>query len=119
MTMKQILLAILVGIVSIGASFIDTDYEEELNGVSQHRIVSNDYCKYSEVKVQPFREITNSSLRSFLLDKLGLIANTDCVQSYQVKTKDDSSPFYVFRIDRQTKFLRSFSVCGVRLSSYV
>ncbi|KAK5969850.1 hypothetical protein GCK32_019051 [Trichostrongylus colubriformis] len=100
--MILILLTTLIGILPYESSFVNSEYT-----------VDDDYCIYSEVKLQPFKEITNSSLRSFLLRKLGGIANTDCVQSYQAKIKNDSSPFHVFRINRQTKFLRNFSVCGV------
>ncbi|KAK5979157.1 hypothetical protein GCK32_010679 [Trichostrongylus colubriformis] len=98
--MMLILLTTLVAIVFSESSLVNSDNE-----------VNNDVCNYSEVKVQPFRDITNSSLRSFLLSKLRGIANNDCVQSYQVQVNDDSNPFHVFRIDRQTRFSQSYSVC--------
>ncbi|KAK5976075.1 hypothetical protein GCK32_005706 [Trichostrongylus colubriformis] len=100
--MMLILLNILLGIVPSEPSLVNSDYK-----------VDNYGCNYGEFVLQPFGEITNSSLRSFLLRKLGAIANTDCVQSYQLKINEDGSPFYVFRINRQTKFSRSFTVCGV------
>ncbi|KAK5976073.1 hypothetical protein GCK32_005704 [Trichostrongylus colubriformis] len=100
--MMLILLAILVGTVPSESSLVNSDYR-----------VHNDHCKYSEVKQQPFKEIANSSLRSFLLRKLRGIGDTDCVQSYQVEFNNDSNPFYVFRIDRETRFSRNYTVCGV------
>ncbi|KAK5970268.1 hypothetical protein GCK32_011083 [Trichostrongylus colubriformis] len=124
--MKLIVLAILAGIVFSTSSSGHTDKEMRTsvritvstprgilkkNGTAKRtsgrRVRSNSTCKWSELKLQPFKEITNSSLRIFLQTRTIGIANTDCILFYQVENNEGGSPYYPFRIDHRTRFLKS------------
>ncbi|KAK5980137.1 hypothetical protein GCK32_017936 [Trichostrongylus colubriformis] len=131
LTMKLIVLAILAGIALSTSSVESTENEMgtcveipdsaprgvlKKNGTverkSGRKVRFNSTCKWSEYNLQSFKEITNSSLRTFLQTKLGGIGSSDCVLFYQVENNDGGSPYYPIRIDRQTRF-SSCSLYGI------
>ncbi|KAK5973813.1 hypothetical protein GCK32_014016 [Trichostrongylus colubriformis] len=71
---------------------------------SGRRLRFDSTCKWSELNLQPFEEISNSSLRTVVKRKFPGIGSTDCILFYQVENSDGGSPYYPFRIDRPARY---------------
>ncbi|KAK5976076.1 hypothetical protein GCK32_005707 [Trichostrongylus colubriformis] len=135
--MKLVVLAILVGIVLSTSSFTINSSAEQIsqeipnqplksilkkNGTintirekPDFRVRFNSTCKWSGITLLQFKEVTNSSVRMFLQEKVEGITDTDCTLYYRVDNSDGERPFLLFRIDRQVpqNILRRSPVYGI------